>query len=121
MLVGCLAQKARGAKTKIVALEPDTSPFLTTGKGGPHRVEGIAAGFRPPHLKDGEYDEVRAVDEQVKTTLFLFPSICPDWVPSWRLCGSGHVNLGRIFLELLDQAFREKNSARVGVSLSAFS
>ena len=39
-------------------------PVLTTGKGGPHRVEGIAAGFRPPHLKDGQYDEVRTVDEQ---------------------------------------------------------
>jgi cysteine synthase A len=46
-----------------VALEPATSPVLTTGKGGPHRVEGIAAGFRPPHLKPGEYDEVHTVEE----------------------------------------------------------
>jgi len=52
-----------GCKARIVALEPATSPVLTTGKGGPHRVEGIAAGFRPPHLKDGAYDEVRTVDE----------------------------------------------------------
>jgi len=56
--------KARGAQTKIVAPEPSSSPVLTTGKGGPHRVEGIAARFRPPHLKDGQYDEVRTVDEQ---------------------------------------------------------
>jgi cysteine synthase len=49
--------------TRIVALEPSTSPFLTTGKGGPHRVEGTAAGFRPPHLIAGAYDEVRVVDE----------------------------------------------------------
>lgn len=47
-----------------MALEPSSSPVLTTGKGGPHRVEGIAAGFRPPHLKDRQYDEVRTVDEQ---------------------------------------------------------
>jgi cysteine synthase len=65
MLMGVSrALKARGAQTKIVALEPSSSPVLTTGKGGPHRVEGIAAGFRPPHLKDGQYDEVRSVDEQ---------------------------------------------------------
>jgi cysteine synthase len=65
MLMGVSrALKARGARTKIVALEPSSSPVLTTGKGGPHRVEGIAAGFRPPHLMDGQYDEVRTVDEQ---------------------------------------------------------
>src|SRR5215469_3709674 len=65
MLMGVgRALKARGAQTKIVALEPSSSPVLTTGKGGPHRVEGIAAGFRPPHLKDGQYDEVRTVGEE---------------------------------------------------------
>ena len=46
-----------------VALEPSTSPFLTTGKGGAHRVEGTAAGFWPPHLTKGSYDEVRVIDE----------------------------------------------------------
>ena len=55
--------KARDAATRIVALEPSTSPFLTTGKGGPHRVEGIATGFSPPHLANGKHDEVRAIDE----------------------------------------------------------
>jgi cysteine synthase len=64
MLVGVsTAFKQAGARTRIVALEPSTSPFLTTGKGGPHRVEGTAAGFRPPHLVDGSYDEARAIDE----------------------------------------------------------
>jgi cysteine synthase len=57
------ALKKAGCKARIVALEPATSPVLTTGKGGPHRVEGIAAGFRPSHLKDGEYDEARTVEE----------------------------------------------------------
>ncbi len=55
--------KARDAATRIVALEPSTSAFLTTGKGGPHRVEGIATGFFPPHMAAGSYDEVRAIDE----------------------------------------------------------
>jgi cysteine synthase A len=66
MLMGVSrAFKEAGCQARIVALEPATSPVLTTGNGGPHRVEGIAAGFRPPHLKDGEYDEVRTVDEAV--------------------------------------------------------
>jgi cysteine synthase len=64
MIVGVSrALKEAGCKARIVALEPASSPVLTTGKGGPHRVEGIAAGFRPPHLKDGEFDEVRTVEE----------------------------------------------------------
>jgi cysteine synthase A len=64
MLVGVsTAFKQAGAPTRIVALEPSTSPFLTTGKGGPHRVEGTAAGFWPPHLGGGTYDEARVIDE----------------------------------------------------------
>ena len=65
MLMGVSrALKARACRAKIVALEPASSPVLTTGKGGPHRIEGIAAGFRPPHLQDEFFDEVRTVDEQ---------------------------------------------------------
>lgn len=52
-----------GPQTRIIALEPSTSPFLTTGKGGPHRVEGTAAGFWPPHLTRDMFDEVRVIDE----------------------------------------------------------
>jgi len=64
MLVGVSrALKEAGCRARIVALEPSTSPFLTTGKGGPHRVEGTAAGFWPPHLVAGMYDEARAIDE----------------------------------------------------------
>jgi cysteine synthase A len=64
MLVGVSrALKAGGSKARIVALEPTGSPVLTTGKGGAHRVEGIAVGFVPPHLKPGDYDEARAIDE----------------------------------------------------------
>jgi cysteine synthase len=64
MLVGVSrALKAGGCMARIVALEPASSPVLSTGKGGPHRVEGIAAGFKPPHLQPGDYDEVRTVEE----------------------------------------------------------
>jgi cysteine synthase A len=64
MLVGVAgALKEAGAATQIVALEPSTSPFLTSGRGGPHRVEGTAAGFWPPHLVPGSFDQARAIDE----------------------------------------------------------
>jgi cysteine synthase A len=65
MLMGVArALKAAGGTPRIVALEPATSPLLTQGKGGPHRVEGTAPGFWPPHLTKDGYDEARAVDEE---------------------------------------------------------
>ncbi|HEX3877475.1 MAG TPA: cysteine synthase family protein [Bryobacteraceae bacterium] len=57
------ALRAAQPKPRIVALEPASSPFLTTGKGGAHRVEGIGAGFWPSHLTPETYDEIRAIDE----------------------------------------------------------
>ena len=56
------ALREAGSKARIIALEPTTSPVLTTGKGGAHRVEGIAPGFVPPHMKGWEY-EARAIEE----------------------------------------------------------
>ena len=65
MLVGVSrALKDGGCRARIVALEPDGSPVLTTGKGGPHRVEGTAPGFVPPHLKKTDFDEARAINEE---------------------------------------------------------
>jgi cysteine synthase len=65
MLVGVSrALKNGGSKARVVALEPNGSPVLTTGRGGAHRVEGIAPGFVPPHLKRSDYDEARAIDEE---------------------------------------------------------
>jgi cysteine synthase A len=64
MLVGVSnALKEGGSTARIVALEPASSPFLTTGAGGPHRVEGIGTGIIPPLLTPGTYDEVRAINE----------------------------------------------------------
>ncbi|MEP7022865.1 MAG: cysteine synthase family protein [Actinomycetota bacterium] len=64
MLVGVSqALRAGGSPAKIIAFEPDTSPFLTAGTGGPHRVEGTATGTMPPLLTPGSYDEARTVDE----------------------------------------------------------
>ena len=65
MLVGVSrAFKEAGSRARIVALEPSSSPVLTTGKAGAHRVEGTAPGFVPPHLTKADYDEARAIDEE---------------------------------------------------------
>jgi cysteine synthase len=64
MLVGVSrALKAAGSRARIIALEPVSSPVLTAGQKGSHRVDGVAPGFVPPHLKHEDYDEARAVEE----------------------------------------------------------
>jgi cysteine synthase A len=64
MLAGVAgALRTAGSTARVVALEPASAAFLTTGVGGPHRVEGIGAGFRPPLLTPDVYDEARAIDE----------------------------------------------------------
>jgi cysteine synthase A len=64
MLVGVAAAlRAGGSPARVVAFEPDTSPSLTAGHGGAHRVEGTATGTIPPLLTPGSYDEARAVSE----------------------------------------------------------
>jgi cysteine synthase len=64
MLMGVSrALRAAGSRARIVALEPASCPVLTTGKSGPHTVDGIAPGFVPPHLKREGYDEARAIEE----------------------------------------------------------
>ncbi len=52
-----------GQAPELIALEPLQSPFLTTGQGGAHRIEGIGLGFAPPFLNLDRCDEIRAIDE----------------------------------------------------------
>ncbi|MFE1879286.1 pyridoxal-phosphate dependent enzyme [Streptomyces diastatochromogenes] len=52
-----------GSRARVVALEPSSSPVLTAGTAGPHRVEGIATGIVPPLLTADVLDEARTVDE----------------------------------------------------------
>lgn len=54
-----------GVSPTVIALEPLQSPLLTTGKGGPHRVEGVGVGFEPPFLDKNKVDEVRAIDQEL--------------------------------------------------------
>ena len=59
-----MALRDGGSRARIIALEPSTSPAMTAGHGGAHRVEGTASGSIPPHMQDRPYDEARAIDEQ---------------------------------------------------------
>jgi cysteine synthase A len=64
MLAGVTrAVREAGSHARIVALEPLSSPALTQGRGGAHRVEGIGTGTVPPHMTNRPFDEARAVDE----------------------------------------------------------
>jgi len=55
--------KKRNPSVKIVAVEPDSSPVLSGGQPGPHKLQGIGPGFVPPVLNTKIYDEVIRVNE----------------------------------------------------------
>lgn len=54
--------KFKKPDVKIVALEPASSPVLSEGKGGPHKIQGIGAGFVPDVLNTKIYDEIITVE-----------------------------------------------------------
>jgi cysteine synthase A len=58
------SRSVAGSPTRIVALEPATSPAMTAGRAGVHGVEGIGTGRIPPHMSGKPYDEARAVREE---------------------------------------------------------
>ena len=61
--------KEKNPDIRIVAVEPDASPVLSGGKGGPHAIQGIGAGFIPEVLDTSVYDEIIRVknDDALKT------------------------------------------------------
>ncbi len=53
--------KSKKPDVYVVGVEPASSPFLTSGKAGPHKIQGIGAGFAPAVLNRDIYDEVICV------------------------------------------------------------
>ncbi len=56
--------KSQNPNVKVVAVEPATSPVLSGGKAGPHKIQGIGAGFVPDTLNTGIYDEILPVQNE---------------------------------------------------------
>jgi cysteine synthase A len=56
--------KSKNPQIKIVAVEPATSPVLSGGKPGPHRIQGIGAGFIPKILNTSILDEIARVGDE---------------------------------------------------------
>ena len=56
--------KQQNPKIRVVAVEPAGSPVLRKGTPGPHKIQGIGAGFVPPVLDTGVYDEVISVTDE---------------------------------------------------------
>ncbi len=56
--------KARKPGVRVVAVEPEASPVLSGGQPGPHKIQGIGAGFAPKILDTGVYDEVVTVSNE---------------------------------------------------------
>ena len=54
--------KSKNPDVKVVAVEPATSPVLSKGTPGPHKIQGIGAGFVPETLNTKVYDEVIAIE-----------------------------------------------------------
>ena len=56
--------KSKNPNVKVVAVEPESSPVLSKGTAGPHKIQGIGAGFIPDTLNTSVYDEVLPVKNE---------------------------------------------------------
>ena len=56
--------KSKNPAVRVVAVEPASSPVLSQGTSGAHKIQGIGAGFVPEVLNTGVYDEVIAVENE---------------------------------------------------------
>ena len=56
--------KSKNPAVRIVAVEPSGSPVLSGGSAGPHKIQGIGAGFVPDTLNTAAYDEIITVENE---------------------------------------------------------
>ena len=67
--------KSKNPDVKVIAVEPESSPVLSEGKAGPHKIQGIGAGFVPEILDTKIYNEVIKVPNEAAFESFLISII----------------------------------------------
>ena len=101
--------KSKNPAVRVVAVEPAASPVLSAGTAGPHKIQGIGAGFVPPVLDTGIYDEIIPVSNE-------------DAFSVGRLIGTQEgvlvgVSSGAAVAAALELARRPENEGRTIVAL----
>ena len=101
--------KSKNPDVKIIAVEPASSPFLSTGVGGAHGIQGIGAGFIPKVLNTSVYDEIITVTEE-------------DSYAAGRLMGAGEgvlvgISAGAALHAAIEVASRPENEGKTVVVL----
>ncbi len=101
--------KSKKSDVKIIAVEPASSPFLSTGVGGAHGIQGIGAGFVPKVLNTSVYDEIITVTEE-------------DSYAAGRLMGASEgvlvgISAGAALHAAIDVASRTENEGKTVVVL----
>ncbi|MBQ6374581.1 MAG: cysteine synthase A [Clostridia bacterium] len=101
--------RSKNPNVRIVAVEPASSPVLSEGKAGPHRIQGIGAGFVPDVLDTGVYDEVIPVADE-------------DALATGRLIGRSEgvlvgISSGAAAWAAIQLAKRPENSGKLIVAL----
>ena len=101
--------KSKNPAVRVVAVEPAASPVLSAGTAGPHKIQGIGAGFVPPVLDTGIYDEIIPVSNE-------------DAFSVGRLIGTQEgvlvgISSGAAVAAALELAKRPENEGRTSVVL----
>jgi cysteine synthase A len=101
--------KERNPRCRVVAVEPASSPVLSGGRPGPHKIQGIGAGFVPPVLDRSLVDEVIPVDDE-------------DALETARLVARregvlGGISAGAALWAAIDVATRDDAPERIAVVL----
>ena len=101
--------KSKNPEIKVVAVEPETSPVLSKGQSGAHKIQGIGAGFVPDVLNTQVYDEIIPVSNE-------------DALEYGRLMGHSEgvlvgISSGAALKAAIDLAKREENEGKTIVVL----